>query len=388
MTATPVAFDKKTTISPVRVVPPLPVLNTMIHRRPCPELSLVLVTHLLDTAVPFVRALASAMSVHAVVAVPYSLRDSAHEALAGLVPVHTPSTLSEIGPLVARLSAEALERTGRSVVVQEVGGYCATTLDDVAGHHRFLGVVEDTHQGQWRYEERQPLRYPVYTIADSPLKDLENRQVGRSLAYSMDHLLRTRFFRHVGETSIAVLGYGGIGSALAATLRALGSEVAVYDTDDIKTSRAMVDGHLTMPRDRILGWADVVLGVSGTRSFTVDDLAYVRDGTILASGSSKKVEFDVDGMRSRGVVEQEDDVMAELIAADRRVFLLNDGRPVNFLAQSVLGNVLDLIYSELYLCTRNLGLEDRGPGIHRLDAGLQQEIARTWKQIYGDRGWS
>ncbi len=50
--------------------------------------------------------------------------------------------------------------------------------------------------------------------------------------------------------------------------------------------------------------------------------------------------------------------------------------------------MLDLIYSELYLCTRTLGIEDRGPGIHRLDAGLQQEIARTRKQIYGDRGWS
>lgn len=373
------------TVGPVRVTPSLPVLDNAIKNWSCPELSLVLVTHLLDTSVPFLRALASAMSVEAVIAVPYSMRPSAYRELAGELPIHTPATLEEIGPLATRITREVLEHTGRPVVLQEVGGYCATTLDEVAKHPRFLGVVEDTHQGQWRYEAQQPLDYPVFTIADSPLKDLENRQVGRSIAYSADHLLRTHFFRHAGEISVAVLGYGGIGSALAATLRSLGSRVAVYDNDHIKMSRAIVDGHAVMPRDELLGWADVVLGVSGHRSFTLEDLDKVRDGAILASGSSKKVEFDVDGIHAHCALNREDGTVAEFSHSGRKVFLLNDGKPINFLAQSVLGEVLDLIYSELYMCTRALSIDPDIAGIRRLAPELQQDLARTWEQTYGDK---
>lgn len=385
MTAVSVVPHSGTATGPVRFTPSLPVLDHATKNWPCPELSLVLVTHVLDTSVPFIRALASVMSVEAVVAVPYSLRRTAHDELAEELPVHTPAALEEIGPLATRLVGEALERTDRPVVLQEVGGYCATTLNEVAKHPRFLGVVEDTHQGQWRYEAQQPLSHPVFTIADSPLKDLENRQVGRSIAYSTDHLLRTHFFRHAGEIAVAVLGYGGIGSALAATLRSLGSKVAVYDTDDIKMSRAIVDGHAVMPRDELLGWADVVLGVSGHRSFGLEDLDKVRSGAILASGSSKKVEFDVDGIRAHCTVNREDGTVAEFSHAGRQIFLLNDGKPVNFLAQSVLGGVLDLIYSELYMCTRALAVEPGGTGIRRLAPELQQDLAKSWKQTYGDR---
>ncbi len=371
--------------SEVRVVPALPVLDGAVRDWPCGDVSLVLVTHLLDTAVPFIRTLASAMRIEAIVAIPYSLSETAYNELIQEFEIHVPKSVSDVGDTTVEIIRKTLDTGARNVVLQEIGGYCADKLDDVSRHPSFVGVVEDTKQGQWQYEKQGELRHPVYTIADSPLKDLENRQVGRSIAYSMDHLLRTRFFRHAGETRVGVFGYGGIGSALAATLRSFGCKVGVYDIDNIKMSRAVVDGHPTMERDELLGWADTVLGVSGHRSFDATDLDKIRDGAILASGSSKRVEYDVEGIRSRCIAKQEDEVVAQLMMDGRTAYLLNDGKPINFLAQSVLGNVLDLVYSELYMCVWSLTTKEHSNQIHRLDSGMQQHLANKWQTAYGGK---
>jgi adenosylhomocysteinase len=364
-----------------------PTLTEATRAYPMPDARLVLVAHILDTAVPFVRSLSTVMPVEAVIAVPYSARPDACGILGEELPVHVPEDIAEVGPLAARLAARAADRAGGKVVIQEVGGYCAHLLDELATTPGLRGVVEDTKQGQWRYEQHQPLSLPVFTIADSPLKALEDSQVGRSIAYSVEHLLRTRFFRLVSELRVGVLGYGGIGTATARCLRSHGSRVGVYDVDPIRMSQAVVDGHEPFPREELLRWADVIVGVSGHRAFTADDLDLLRDGAILASGSSKQIEFDVPGIRARGELKREQGEVAELGYQGRTVFLLNDGRPVNFLHQSILGNVLDLVYSELYLCTRELARTSWSAGLHRLDPGLQQDLAQRWTRNHGQGRW-
>lgn len=68
---------------------------------------------------------------------------------------------------------------------------------------------------------------------------------------------------------------------------------------------------------------------------------------------------------------------------DSSFFLLNDGKPINFLDQSILGDVLDLVYSELYMCARELVVAPSGPGLHRLNPDIQQEIAAIWCDDHG-----
>jgi adenosylhomocysteinase len=364
-----------------------PTLAEMIAAHSVPPARIVLVAHVLDTAVPFVRALAGAMPVAAVIAVPYSARADACAQLAEDLTVCVPAGTAEVGTQALRYAAAATRGGAERVVIVEVGGYCAHLVDRLADTPGVRGIVEDTKQGHWRYEQRQPLLLPVFTIADSPLKALENSQVGRSIAYSVDHLLRTRFFRLVSEARVGVLGYGGVGTATARYLRDHGARVGVYDADQIRMSQAVIDGHEPFARAELLRWADVIVGVSGHRSVTADDLDLLRDGAVLASGSSKQVEFDVPGIRRRTELKRERDEVAELGVAGRTIFLLNDGRPVNFLHQSILGNVLDLVYSELYLCTRELGRRPCPPGLHRLDPGLQQDLARRWIHHHGRGGW-
>jgi adenosylhomocysteinase len=65
------------------------------------------------------------------------------------------------------------------------------------------------------------------------------------------------------------------------------------------------------------------------------------------------------------------------------VHLLNESKPVNFLEQSILGGILDRVYSELFLCTRELARAPKAPGLHRLERRQQQDLAHRWREHYG-----
>jgi len=369
-------------VRPADRVSSLPVLRQTIAAEGDADCRLVLITHVLDTAVPFVRMLAEHAGLAAVVAVPYSVSDAALEVLTS-VPVHVPATIGAVGELAATIALDAASDGGDPVVLQEVGGYCAGWANRLAELPGIRGVVEDTKQGQWRYEELGALPLPVFTIADSPLKALEDVQVGRAVATSVERLLRRHFYTMLAERRVLVLGYGGIGTALAEHVRRTGARVAVYDPDEIRMSAAVVHGHAVGERKALLSWADMIIGVSGHRSLEATDAEYLRDGVVLASGSSKQVEFDMPGLRAAASESAGEKEFESHSIAGRVVHILNEGKPVNFLEQSILGGILDLVYSELYLCTKNLADRRYLPGLHRAAPAQQQQLARRWREHYG-----
>jgi adenosylhomocysteinase len=360
----------------------LPVLRQTAQATADLDCRLVLVAHALDTSVPYVRTLAEHLDLVELVPVPYSARRSALDRLTD-VPATLPESIESVGRTAADAALRAARTPGAPVVLQEVGGYCAGLVSELAREPRFIGVVEDTKQGQWRYECVPVLPLPVFTIADSPLKALEDVQVGRSIASSVEQLLRTRFFSLLAERRVLVLGYGGIGTALADHVRRTGARVAVHDPDEVRMSAAVVHGYRVGQREELLGWADMIIGVSGHRSLSAEDVPFLRDGVVLASGSSKQVEFDVAGLRMAATGVLRSPEVEHLTVAGRTVHLLNEGKPVNFLDQSILGGILDLVYSELYLCTAALATGRHAPGMHRLEQRSQQELARRWREHYG-----
>ena len=362
----------------------LPVLNQALERWPMPPARIVLIAHLLDTAVPYIRALDRCTDLAEVIPVPYSVQPAALKLLSD-IPINLPASIEEVGDRAVTALKRCAKPGDLPAILQEVGGYCAEAVTELSQTPGIRGVVEDTKQGQWRYERNMPLPLPVFTIADSPLKALEDVQVGRSVAYSVERLLRQRFYRLLSEHRVLVLGYGGIGTALAEHLRRTGAHVAVYDPSEVRMSAAVVHGFKVGAREDLLPWADVIVGVSGHRALSADDLPLLRDGVVLASGSSKQVEFDVPGLRRTAVSLTETDEVLEIQTGGRTVFLLNEGKPVNFLEQSILGSVLDLVYTELYLCTRELARHPWDPGLHRLDPTMQQQLARTWREEYGQK---
>ena len=359
----------------------LPVFRETMNSSRSETGRLVLITHILDTAVAYVREIARAFEIIDVVPVPYSARSGALAQLDGL-PVTLPASVEQIGTIAIASALRAADGVGTPIVIHDVGGYCTERLDELATHPTVRGVVEDTRQGQWRYE-RRPLPMPVFTIADSPLKALEDIQVGRAIASSLDRLIRDLFFEVLAERRVLVLGYGGIGTSLAKHLRQSDVRVAVFDPDDIRMAAALLHGYHVGERCDVLGWADVIVGVSGHTSLTAGDVTALKDGVVLASGSSKQIEFDITGMRTVATEVASTPLLESLTFDGRTVFVLNEGYPINFIDQSVLGSVLDLVYSELYLCTNALLSRTHSPGLHRIDRASQNELARRWHRHYG-----
>lgn len=361
----------------------LPVLAHHVGEYPCKPASVVFVTHVLDTAVRFVELIASTADIASIVAIPYSTTFAARDKLCSQFDLLEPVTAPDMTLAVSDAVRTALSRSAeRNVIVQEIGGYCSSQIAQLARRTNFGGVVEDTMQGHWRYQAIGNLACPVLTIAESPLKALENRQVGRAIAYSLETILRSRFFRIPVETRIGVLGYGGIGEGTAASLRGMGARVSIYDPNSIRMARAFVEGLVTQDRETVLRTSDVLIGVSGQRSITVDDVAVLKDGVILGSGSSKRVEIDVDGLYAAADDVAADNGLTRLTIGGKTLWLLNDGTPINFADQGVLGHVLDLVYTELYMCIRKLSLGACQPGLQTLDIVEQQAIADVWRHIY------
>jgi adenosylhomocysteinase len=361
----------------------LPVLAYHVEQYPCKPASVVFVTHVLDTAVRFVELVSSTADIASIVAIPYSTTVTASSKLRTRFTLLEPVTAADMMIAVSDAVRTALtESAERSVIVQEIGGYCASRIAQLARRANFGGVVEDTMQGHWRYQAIGDLACPVLSIAESPLKALENRQVGRAIAYSLETILRSRFFRIPVETKVGILGYGGIGEATAASLTGTGARVLIYDPNPIRMARAFVEGLNTLERAALMREADVLIGVSGQRSITADDVTLLKDGAILASGSSKRVEIDVDGLYAAADDVTTDLGLTRLMIGGKTIWLVNDGTPINFADQGVLGHVLDLVYTELYMCIRKLSEGRCPPGLQTLDRAEQEAIADVWLQIY------
>jgi adenosylhomocysteinase len=360
----------------------LPTLEHHVAEYPCSASRLVLITHVLDTAVPFVAALRRGIDLARVLAIPYSVVPDARERVSEHAPVIVPA---DVGQLQERAREEIRDLCSDSeerVIVQEIGGYCAPLIHDLSQMPSFGGVVEDTKQGHWAYLQQPSLPCPVLTIADSPLKALEDRQVGRAISHALDTILRREFYRLLAEARIGVLGYGGIGEATAASLSAAGAQVAVFDVCDIGMARAAMAGFAAGAREDLLRTSDIIVGVSGHRSVSSADLPLLKDGVVLVSGSSKQVEFDVTALSSHGTLVLDAAPVKQYEINGKALFLLNDGMPINFLEQSVLGRVLDLVYTELYMCVRELSLGAAKPGLSRLTMKQQREIAEIWRACH------
>ncbi|MFE9581507.1 NAD(P)-dependent oxidoreductase [Nocardia sp. NPDC006044] len=351
---------------------------------PAPGAGLILVTHLLETSVEYVQRLAESFALIAVIPVPYSLSAAAALELHQRgIPVRTVESITEIAPAVLA----AARSHGGHMVVQEVGGYCAEITEDLA-QAGVSAIVEDTNQGLWRYQAVADRRVPIYTIADSPLKRLEDRRVGDGVAHSVDALFRSELNRLVGNQTVGVLGYGGIGRYTAQGLKRMGARVHVYDLDPIASAGAATDGFEVHGRTRLLRSCNVIVGVSGHRSLTVADFELLNDDTVLASGSSKQVEFPVEDLDAGGRIERVSKYLAQIVLDGKHTWLLNEGRPVNFVHNSILGNTLDLVYTELFALTvaAAYGVQNGGPdGINRLPTDRQRNFAARWCHLYGGK---
>lgn len=346
----------------------------------------VLITHVLDTAVAYVEAVHSVFPVARVVAIPYSASPTAVQALRAkgftvVVPTSIPDTFVES----ERQVTEALKEAATPLLVQEVGGYLAKASARLAAFPHFLGVVEDTNNGHWLYESTGPHPIPVLSMAQSPLKAVEDSIIGDAVLFSVERILREEFAAICQGLRSAVIGFGKIGRSAAVALKGREAVVSIYDINPAKDMSAKVEGFYPRPLHDLLPESDLIVGCTGQTSIRLVDMPFIKDGAILVSASSKAVEFAVADFESACTAERFSDVVWRFTQPNKkRFFLLLQGTPVNFRDGSILGTILDMIYCELFVCMREVAAKRAPIGLSKSPGPIQDEVAKAWLRAHSD----
>lgn len=353
----------------------------------------VMIAHLFDDTLRMLDALAPVTQWDAVIGVPYSSRRPGVAERWGArfgARLHLPEDIAALEAVVARVLARSLvdcAANGQRLIVQDVGGFAAPILQTYFADrlHLVKGVVEITKQGVWR-AEALPLGFPVLHCADSELKRLEAVRCGETVARCLDGVARGLGLSLAGRVA-TVFGAGWIGAGVARSLRRLDMIPALADTDPLKVMEARLAGFEAALEPTALERSALVVGATGRPSIGRAVLERLPDGAMVASASSRQIEIDVGWLRRFPATPQAEGLTAHRIPARRgqlgparRILLVNDGFPANFLpgSDSVADEVVESILGELIVLQQALAREDFPPGVHRIRPEQEAAVARLW----------
>lgn len=355
----------------------------------------LMVAHLFDDTMRMLDALAPVTTWDAIIGVPYSSnRPGVVERWAGRFgdAVHIPPNLAELERLLVEQLARSLSlcrRNGQRLIVQEVGGFVTPLLQTYFADqlHLVKGVVEITKQGVWRAADLA-LDIPVLHCADSEMKRFEAQRCGETVARCLDGLARGLGLSLAGRRA-AVVGAGWIGAGVARGLARLDMIPALIDHDPLKVVEARLNGFSAACDNAALSGAQLVVGATGRTSLGSAALERLPHDAIVASASSRQLEIDVGWLRRHPAERVGEGVEAFRLpckrrpGGEKRLLLVNDGFPANFLpgSGSVADEIVETILGELIVLMRALADRDFAPGIHRITPEQEGLCARLWLEM-------
>lgn len=351
----------------------------------------ILITHVLPTSEKYIELVNKIFPVSLLIAIPYSAhKDVLNRLESKGIPVYLPDSIDDAflssGPEIEKI----LQKSSDPIIVQEVGGYLAGYTKKLSEYPHFIGIVEDTNNGHWRYESAGVHNIPVLSMAQSPIKDIEDTVIGDGVVYSTEKIFREEFHAIIQGMRCGVIGYGKIGTSTSVALKGREATVAVYDIDPAKCIRAKFEGYSIMSLNRLLNQSELIIGCTGKTSVRAENINHIRNNAILVSASAKNEEFDLIAFDEYCNKEILSPVIWRYTRPDGGIFyLLNKGTPVNFRDNSILGSILDMIYSELFLCICEIAFEKYQPGLQKSPSKVHTEVAKTWlmlnnKNMYDD----
>ncbi|MBK7864099.1 MAG: hypothetical protein IPJ65_36970 [Archangiaceae bacterium] len=382
-------------------------LGLLKNREVFADYEVLAVQHLLGSQVPLfnaLRKLGVKPGRSAIVAIPYSVSPPVADTLLDKGwDVRVPPLDLDVWYRMVKESLQeriaAAKQSGRKVLVLDDGGLTEMIFEkypEIALDRHLVKVVEQTRRGI-TVADHVELHEAVINVAQSWGKYVEGPMIGSSLETKAISRLAAIGVSDLKGKKVGVVGAGTIGLPLAEALKAAGATVTVLDLSESARAAAAERGmHVAHDRREFFETQDIVLGTTGVRSMTAEDLALLKDGAIIGSGSSKLVEIDVDALAAMarekgGRVEVVDakshpPTVKYTNAEGRSVTLLARGFPLNF-----DGSIEDISADRIQL-TRGLmligALQATGlsaAGIHRLDPDLQLKLLDAFEDV-GARG--
>jgi adenosylhomocysteinase len=182
-----------------------------------------------------------------------------------------------------------------------------------------------------------------------------------------------------------VIGFGKIGRSSAVALKGREAVVSIYDINSAKDMSARVEGFFPMPLHDLLPDSDLVVGCTGQTSIRLVDMPFIKDGAVLASASSKAVEFAISDFEKECELEKFSDLVWRFKQPNgKRFYVLLKGTPINFRDGSILGTILDMIYCELFVCMREVAAKRAPIGLSKSPPPIQDEVAKAWLRAHSE----
>jgi adenosylhomocysteinase len=373
---------------------PLPALESLskkyanVHN----DISIFSVQHLLSDSVDFFLIMTKHFPQNPfVVGIPYSSKEKAAKEIEALgAKVSVPSFDTIFRFVEQSLSEQLLEnaKNGRKTLIIEDGGYATPAIHRhpaMANINHCVGTIEQTKNGLWRDREIRAAEIPIAHVAESMLKDsVEGPAVGRAVARTLEHILGDLGFS-IASRRVAVLGYGTIGMNIAKEMKKKEALLMCNDTLILRNIAARFEGMQPKIKGEMLKEADLVIGATGTPSIGIDDILCLKHGAFLASASSKNIEIDLHGLDnlSLSVEKIHEEVDRHRLLNGREILLISKGFPVNFRGKfSIPNDVMDLIFSEMFLCIIDVVNGKYPIGITGISQRREQEVASIWERIY------
>lgn len=262
-------------------------------------------------------------------------------------------------------------------IILDHGGYFAPCVNELREFkNKIKGIVEHTWNGQVRYKQIVDNGFffpsPVFSIARSPLKDLESKEVAKSIVSALSVILgglggldqsidRLEF--------ILIIGYGNIGRNVAKVLKnwlqdkdkKVKPVIYICDSSDEALETAKIDfppSHVTKYKNHFLSKADLIITATSTKVLTKEDFQTLREKAIIACATSSDDQFSEDALS-----EYEADIPQKAIDKKKKLpyvkyihkisaktlYLIADGDSVNFIIGSTSHPIIHLILAAIYV---------------------------------------
>lgn len=281
---------------------------------------------------------------------------------------------------------DAAHRAGRRVLVVDDGGLLARGYGALGASPGVDAALELTVSGLKRIATAGQLGIPVLNLARSQVKTrLGYREIADSCLRRLRALLPDR--KMIGR-QVLLLGYGTLGSCLAAGLRALGCRVDVVDTDLPTLIAAAEDGFTTYrtARDALAATTPfLIIGTSGEIALTHDDLPVLPEGVLLAPFATRDFSALTEGPHRARATDIPGVGMRFDLPDGQTITLLGNGRSMNlFEADSIPSQGYDAYRAGTLIAAAALCTDPNRmpPGLHTAPADAAIAAAGLWEAYY------
>ncbi len=291
--------------------------------------------------------------------------------------------------------------TNYKYIILDHGGYFAPQIAALSRFKNIAGIVEHTWNGEIKYlKPKGDLSLydpPVFSIARTPLKAMEDLEVAKSIVFSIASVIYSGMGinQDVGRLKkICVVGFGHLGKPIALFLRKIHSQSTfiIVDIDPEKRAEAAAEMHCISVSDVIDKQAidsDLFIIATSTQSFKKEVFNKLENNACVVCVTSSDDLFTENGLQDyeKNTVDENKYVSKYTSKTNPKkvIYLAGDGRSVNFMIGSTAHPILHAIFAAVYVSALRLieavDLKNRIQVITPVD---QDNILKKYKDTYGE----